>query len=81
MKSSPVEAYVVVTEVGEGRSFLCEGYRGEPAVTASFRIADKFASRRAAEASRARYEARHRGASFALDGWRVTKATAMAARN
>ena len=79
MKASQAEAYVVVTEAAEGRAFLCEGYRGEPAVTPSLRIADKFPARQAAEASRARYVARHRNAAFALHGWRVVKAAAVAA--
>jgi hypothetical protein len=76
MKTSGAEAYVVVTEVGERRTFLCEGYRGEPAVTPSFGIADKFGSRRDAEALKALYVERHRNVSYALAGWRVAKAAA-----
>lgn len=78
MSHFPGRAYVVVTDAADRRSFLCKGYRGEPAVTLSFGIADKFRSRQAAEAWRALYVARHSRAAYALNGWRVEPAAAAA---
>ena len=73
------ERWVVVTESGEGLTFLCHGYRDDPAVTTRAEAAQAFASRAAAEAARSRYAERHRGAAHGLTGWRVLPAAAVTA--
>ena len=65
------ERWVVATEEGGRTSYLCGGYRDEPAVTTEITTAEHFASPWAAEEARARYLERHRGCEFGLTGWRL----------
>jgi hypothetical protein len=73
------ERWVVATQAGGSLSFLCHGYRDDPAVTTQLETAQAFASRRAAEDARSRYAERHRDTAHGLTGWRVLPASAIAA--
>jgi len=69
------QRWLAATEAGGRRTFLCYGYRDDPAVTTDARLAELFAGREAAEAAIARYLARHGACAHGLTGWRVLAAT------
>ena len=73
------ERWLVATRAGDGLTFLCHGYRDDPAVTTRIEAAQEFASRAAAEAAMSRYAERHRDTAHGLTGWRVLPARAIAA--
>jgi len=68
------ERWLVATRADGRATYLCHGYRGDPAVTTDARLADLFISREAAEAAMARYVDGHAGWAHALTGWRVLSA-------
>src|SRR5687768_5747017 len=72
------ERWVVATRAGGRLTFLCHGYRDDPAVTTKLEAAQEFASRRAAEDAMSRYAERHRNTAHGLTGWRVLPAASIA---
>ena len=69
------ERWLVGTDAGGAATYLCHGYRDDPAVTTDAKLAELFGSRHSAEAAITRYLDRHGACAHGLTGWRVLPAT------